>query len=642
MSSPPDSASRVRPGALLFGGLFALVNVIWLLQVDGIRHIGVITKMSLIYTGVFGFLALIAGNAILRKVAPRFSLSAAELVLVYSMMFMACSVAGLDFVQVLPSTLTHAFWYASPENHWEELFTNDLPRHLTVRDPLLLDNLYDGGSTLYTVDHIRPWLKPAAWWSALIIVLLGMVTCLNVLLRRRWLTDEKLSFPLTTMPVEMSLYPRRLFSNRLLWVGFGIAFTITLLGGLNHWWPSVPFLDIRAYRGRQYFRGMPWRAVGSLEIGAPPFVVGLGFMMPLPVLFSCWVFFLFTKLQVVLCAVLGYAHDRRMPYLPQQTFGAYAAIAVLTVVNARRYFANVWRCALGQASELDDSAEPIRYRTALMGLVLGFVLLLVFCSYAGMTPLYAIYFFVVYFATSITLTRIRSELGPPAHDLPYASPGEIFAGLANTRSVSNTDLAMSSLMLPLTRGYRTHPMPVQLEAFRMADETRSPRRQATVGTLAAALIGMVAAFWFLLHQFYSIGVGTAKVRGEFRAFGNLAYQLLSAWRVAPDSGDIRSLWFLIGGALFTLVLNWGKMNYAWWPLYPVGFALQGGWMMRHIWVGLFVAWLIKLALVRYGSGDIYHRTRPLFIGLVLGEFSMASILSLIGIILQKSTFSFWS
>jgi hypothetical protein len=112
------------------------------------------------------------------------------------------------------------------------------------------------------------------------------------------------------------------------------------------------------------------------------------------------------------------------------------------------------------------------------------------------------------------------------------------------------------------------------------------------------------------------------------------------WSTPGSSAS--SLWCLLAGAAFTLLLNWGKMTYAWWPLYPVGFALQGGWMMRHIWVGLFGAWLIRLALVRYGSGDVYHRARPFFMGLVLGEFSMASVLSLIGIILQRSTFSFWS
>ncbi len=626
----------------MFGALFAAINVVWLLQIDAIIHIGVITKMSLVYTGVFAFLVLIGANLLLRRMAPRLAMSAAELLLVYGMMFMACSVAGLDFLQVLPSTLTHSYWYASPENHWQDLFLSDLPEHLTVSDPTVLSDFYEGGASLYDAAHVRPWLGPLAWWSALVAALVLMMTCANVLIRRRWVVDEKLSFPLTTMPVEMSVAPKALFSNRLMWAGFGAAFLIDLLGGLNHYWPSVPFLDIRSYHPKQYFTGMPWRAIGSLELGAPPFVVGLGYMLPLPVLFSCWFFFILTRLQVLLCAVVGLAQDRRMPYLPQQTFGAYAVIAVLSIVNARRYFSQVWRVILRRESELDDSSEPISYRAAAVGLAIGFALVMLFCLSAGMSPLYAFYFLVVYAATSLTLTRIRAELGPPAHDLPYASPGEILAGLAGARVMNRRDLAMSALMLPFTRGYRTHPMPAQLEALRTAEETGSSRRQAMLGTLVAAGIGVVATYWFILHQGYSIGIGTAKVRGEFRAFGDLAFRHLQSWRAAPDAGDIRSLWFVLAGAGFTVLMNWGKTTYAWWPLYPAGFALQGGWMMRHVWVGLFVAWLIKTTLTRYGSGNAYHRSRPFFIGLVLGEFSISAIWSLIGIVLQRSTWSFWS
>ena len=210
---------QVRLRALWFGALFALVNVVWLMQVDGVRYTGVITKMSLVYTGVFAFALLLVANAALRRFAPRWSFSAAELLLVYGMMFMACSVAGLDFLHVLPTTLTHAFWYATPENHWEDLFLRDLPGYLTVSDSRALTAFYEGGSTLYTREHLRPWLGPLAWWSGLVLALLLVMTCLNVLLRRRWVVDEKLSFPLTTMPVEMSTAPKSLFASRGLWIG---------------------------------------------------------------------------------------------------------------------------------------------------------------------------------------------------------------------------------------------------------------------------------------------------------------------------------------------------------------------------------------------------------------------------------------
>ena len=159
----------------MFGALFAAINVVWLLQIDAIIHIGVITKMSLVYTGVFAFLVLIGANLLLRRMAPRLAMSAAELLLVYGMMFMACSVAGLDFLQVLPSTLTHSYWYASPENHWQDLFLSDLPEHLTVSDPTVLSDFYEGGASLYDAAHVRPWLGPLAWWSALVAALVLMM-----------------------------------------------------------------------------------------------------------------------------------------------------------------------------------------------------------------------------------------------------------------------------------------------------------------------------------------------------------------------------------------------------------------------------------------------------------------------------------
>src|SRR5690606_15286626 len=111
-------------------------------------------------------------------------------------------------------------------------------------------------------------------------------------------------------------------------------------------------------------------------------------------------------------------------------------------------------------------------------------------------------------------------------------------------------------------------------------------------------------------------------------FGNFAYRILQRWLAVPQPTDYRGIAFVGAGVLFTVLLNWGKTTYPWWPLYPVGYALQGGWMMRHIWFGLLVVWLVKTGLLRYGGGNIYRRAAPLFMGLALGEFTMASIWSL--------------
>ena len=45
--------------------------------------------------------------------------------------------------------------------------------------------------------------------------------------------------------------------------------------------------------------------------------------------------------------------------------------------------------------------------------------------------------------------------------------------------------------------------------------------------------------------------------------------------------------------------------------------------MISFWFPMFVAWLVKGTIVRYGGMQTYLRLRPLFLGLILGEFSQA-------------------
>ena len=637
-SGPP---MRVRAGAVVLALALTVINVHWVIQVDAVHHVNVITKLAITYNAVFSLMLLAAANLLLRRLAPRLALNPAEMVVTYTSMFLASSVAGLDMMQPLFATVTHPFWFATPENGWEQ-FWPLLPDALTMRDPRSLHDLYEGGTSFLDPRNLRPWVTPALIWSLLLALLFAVMTGLNALIRRRWMDGEKLSFPLIELPLEMSVNFGRLMSHRLLWIGFAAALTIDLLAGLSELYPLVPHLDVRSYQGVRVFDQLPWSAVGSLEFGTPPFLIGLGYFLPVPVLFSCWFFFVFTLLQRIACAILGLHTDRRMPYLAEQTFGAYAAIAALVFVNARRYWGQVLARAAGGRSELDDSDEPLRYRTALLMAVGGFAGLVLFSNVFGMRTGYALGFFAVYFVTSLTITRIRAELGPPAHDLPAASPGEILINLGGTGIATEPDRALSAMYLWFTRGYRTHPMAVQLEGFKMAE--RIGMSQATIlsTTWLSYLVTIIATFWGMLWSMYRYGEATAMVRGESVPFGNQAYGLLDRWLTVRTSTDWRGIGFAIAGAVFTAGLNWGKLTYPWWPFFPVGYALQGGWMMRHIWFGLLVTWVIKTALLRYGGGNIYRRAAPLFMGLVLGEFTMAAVWSLIAIGTGIHVWSFWS
>ena len=55
----------------------------------------------------------------------------------------------------------------------------------------------------------------------------------NAVLRKQWTEQEKLSYPLIQLPLEMTAPSQRLLRNKLMWLSFTFAFGINLLNGLH-------------------------------------------------------------------------------------------------------------------------------------------------------------------------------------------------------------------------------------------------------------------------------------------------------------------------------------------------------------------------------------------------------------------------
>ena len=74
-----------------------------------------------------------------------------------------------------------------------------------------------------------------------------------------------------------------------------------------------------------------------------------------------------------------------------------------------------------------------------------------------------------------------------------------------------------------------------------------------------------------------------------------------------------------------MLLSIARLRFAWWPFHPLGYAMGPSWPMIQLWFSILVGWLMKTILMRYGSGRSYRRARPVFLGLVVGEFLAAGI-----------------
>ncbi|MGD9519927.1 MAG: DUF6785 family protein, partial [Armatimonadota bacterium] len=121
--------------------------------------------VSLIFNVVISLLLVRLVSACLGRLWPRLRLSPAELVIIYAMLTLAASVAGLDQVQTMVPVVAHPFWHATPENRWEELFLGQIPRWLTVDDHSALWAYFDSNMPLFSTPYWRPWLRVALVWS---------------------------------------------------------------------------------------------------------------------------------------------------------------------------------------------------------------------------------------------------------------------------------------------------------------------------------------------------------------------------------------------------------------------------------------------------------------------------------------------
>ena len=626
--------------AILVGCVLIPLNSYWIVTIELGRYLAYPTCISLFFNVIFTIFVLQVMNLVLVRLLPQLAFSSHELLIIYTMLSIASGISGLDMMQDVVANLGHPFWYATPENDWKQLFWRYLPKHLIVDDLKVLRGYYQESSTLLIPRHLKAWLVPCLMWTGFISLLVVMMTCLNVILRKQWIEHEKLSYPIIQLPLEMIRHQDLggLLSNRLLIIGFLVAIGINVLNGLGVFYPVIPVIPIRGYDLRQLLTEKPWSAVSWLPVRFYPFIIGLGFLIPLDLSFSCWSFYLIYKLQLVLGSAVGLRGLPRFPYGNEQAVGAYIGLCILALWSSRRHLWSVFRKILTLSRVPDDSQEPSQYRLVSLTTIVVSILLLVFCVKAGLTLWASAIFLVSYFSISIAITRMRAELGTPVHDLWYAGasgPDTIMVNMIGTKRLGPANLTTISLFYGFNRDYRNHPQPHQLEGFKMADLMKLKSKSIFIATIPAIFVGSFASFFLYLIMTYRM----PEANGIH--VGREAFTRLEEWLNSPVGTDYLGMGFMGTGITLTYILMWMRTRFLGWPFHPLGYALSGSWTMNLIWFPLFLSWFIKWVVLKHGGLQSYRRSIPFFLGLILGEFVMGSIWTIVGVVSNSETYVFW-
>lgn len=621
--------------AFLIGLVLAPLNSYWVIQMERVRAGPYVSSISLFANCIF-ILAILAGvSHLVRKLKPNWAMAPGELMLIYSMSCLATAVAGIDFAQVLVMILGHAKQFATPENGWES-FLRYLPSWLVVNDAEAVARYHAGHSSLFVPENYRPYLVPCTAWLLFVGALLLVMQGTNALLARPWIERERLTFPVLELPLVVATEPPKFYRQPAFLIGLAIPLLWSGLNGLHYLYPAVP--EIKVWPG-DLVRGNPSkfiRAMKWMPITFYPFAIGLGYLLPTDLLFSAWFFYLFWKFEMAFSSLMAWDVNPKMPYAEQQALGACIALVAYLGYTSRGYLHELRQGVFGRGPAKQHRAE---YRAALTAIVLGAGFLLFFCRVAGMSWPILLAFWALYAIIAVVVTRMRAELGPPVHDFHKMGADQMLTELLGSQNIGGRDLGMLSLLWWINRAYRGLPMAHQIEGLKAAQVTHVRPGWFHAGMWLAGVFGMAGAMIAYIGLAFKLGAASGFHSGYGYGWAN--YGALMSYLQHPTSPDHGAAAAVVVGLLFSVFCLVMRLRFLGWPFHPIGFAISACWSINLVWLPLLIAWCIKVSVTRWMGLKGYVRWRPFFLGLILGECLMGSFWSLLGVILDIPTYSFW-
>ena len=168
-------------------------------------------------------------------------------------------------------------------------------------------------------------------------------------------------------------------------------------------------------------------------------------------------------------------------------------------------------------------------------------------------------YFSLYTILCIAVTRMRAELGPPTHELHGASPDGMMVTVVGSKAIGAANLTNFTLLEWMPYAYRCHPMPHQLEGFKMSERLRMKDSAVVIAILLAALVGSIASFAAHLGFYYKYP--------NYAIWGVHPFNRLEVGCLIPVSGNLASIKQMGFGFVFTMFLMIMSRRYLWWQFH---------------------------------------------------------------------------
>jgi hypothetical protein len=161
----------------------------------------------------------------------------------------------------------------------------------------------------------------------------------------------------------------------------------------------------------------------------------------------------------------------------------------------------------------------------------------------------------------------------------------------------------------------------------MSDPVGLDKKRVVQGAFIAVSLSFIISYFTIVRTGYAIGALNSQKTWFFHIGPALVGREIATKLQNPVGKDIiMPRWMFTGlGAGFTFFLIFMRYRFLWWPVHYLGFPISDSWMMGQAWSSVFLGWLIKAAILRWGGLRTYRSMRPLFLGFILGAIACAGI-----------------
>ena len=591
------------------------------------------------------FLIVIVGvvNPLLKTIGPRLAFSTSDLLVAFAMMIIASAVPSWGLMQMWVGTVTSWQYFAAPENMWEELFHAYLPSVAVVRDVEAIRYLYEGLPPGESIPW-QSWVIPVGFWFPLfLIVYLGSIS-LMVLFRKQWVEHERLAFPMMQFPLELcrqggpdERFPP-FFKSKAVWLGALLPFVIISYNGMAAF---IPGLNPMTLRTNIYVLRRMVRYTVHLNFPA----VGFAYLVGLDISLSMWLFHVLARLETGVVNMLtggllrgSYVIYSGPPMNANEGFGAMVVLFLSGVWVARGRLARVFRAGLRLQKTDEDDHEIMSYRAAVWCTILCWFLVAVYMHETGLTWFQAAVFTVITVVVLYAVTRVVCEGGVGFARSVYL-PSTFVANQFGSSALGAQGITALGFTFPWVGDIRTIVMTQAAQGMRLTEGIRR-RRSMVWWLMLAVAIGMFGSLATALCVGYKHGLFSCQPSWPVWRAGTVHWRQVAGLIKTPRDTDPLTWVFMgIGGTvMYSLIAL--RQRFVWWPVHYIGYTVSTSWPMGQVWFSIFLAWLIKALILKFGTSGLYERSRRFFLGMIFGALSTAGVWTIIGVIAQyEGTFT---